>query len=196
MELNKRKSLLTPAAATVWGMIYGDIDKQKDIVDMIGDKVGDAIKSFMTADLISQIKEEVIEDITPLLNEQYQPMLVSGYNIKTLKGRDVLGEGDIDPLDEGDRMLLDTIDTKADASSVYTKRQVDDLISEVEVDTTNLATKTELNDLKDGDVWKALYNSSEAKNVAYSTIDTVNELRTYVDEQLGGIDTITDEILG
>lgn len=196
MELNKRKSLLTPAAATVWGMIYGDIDKQKDIVDMIGDKVGDAIKSFMTADLISQIKEEVIEDITPLLNEQYQPMLVSGYNIKTLKGRDVLGEGDIDPLDEGDRMLLDTIDTKADASSVYTKRQVDDLISAVEVDTTNLATKEELNGLRDGDVWKALYNSSEAKNVAYSTIDTVNELRTYVDQQIGGIDTITDEILG
>lgn len=196
MELNKRKSLLTPAAATVWGMIYGDIDKQKDIVDMIGDKVGDAIKSFMTADLISQIKEEVIEDITPLLNEQYQPMLVSGYNIKTLKGRDMLGEGDIDPLDEGDRMLLDTIDTKADASSVYTKIQVDDLISNVEVDTTNLATKEELNGLRDGDVWKALYNSSEAKNVAYSTIDTVNELRTYVDEQIGGIDTITDEILG
>lgn len=196
MELNKRKSLLTPAAATVWGMIYGDIDKQKDIVDMIGDKVGDAIKSFMTADLITQIKEEVIEDITPLLNEQYQPMLVSGYNIKTLKGRDMLGEGDIDPLDEGDRMLLDTIDTKADVSSVYTKRQVDDLISNVEVDTTNLATKEELNGLRDGDVWKALYNSSEAKNVAYSTIDTVNELRTYVDEQLGGIDTITDEILG
>lgn len=196
MELNKRKSLLTPAAATVWGMIYGDIDKQKDIVDMIGDKVGDAIKSFMNDELISQIKEEVIEDITPLLNEQYQPMLVSGYNIKTLKGRDVLGEGDIDPLDEGDRMLLDTIDTKADASSVYTKRQVDDLISNVEVDTTNLATKEELNGLRDGDVWKALYNSSEAKNVAYSTIDTVNELRTYVDEQLGGIDTITDEILG
>lgn len=41
MELNKRKSLLTPASPTVWGMIYGEICRQQDIVDMISDTISD-----------------------------------------------------------------------------------------------------------------------------------------------------------
>lgn len=39
MELNKRKSLLTPAAPTVWGMIHGDISKQTDINDRVKELV-------------------------------------------------------------------------------------------------------------------------------------------------------------
>lgn len=153
MELNKRKSLLTPASPTVWGMIHGDIDKQQDIVEMI-----------------DSIKTEVITEVNLILADAMgntQPMLVTGKNIKSLKGRSILGAGDIDPLDDGDRALLQKVDTKADATSVYTKRQVDDLVSNIEVDTTNLATKSELQDLKDT-----------------------------VDNQIGAIDTITDDILG
>lgn len=164
MELNKRKSLLTPAAPTVWGMIHGDIDKQQDIVEMI-----------------DNIKTELITEVNLLLADamgQTQPMLVTGKNIKSLKGRSLLGEGDIDPLDVGDRALLQKVDTKADASSVYTKKQVDNLLENVEVDTTNLATKEELDELRD--------NANNG----------VSDLRTYVDEQIGSIDTMTDDILG
>lgn len=196
MELNKRKSLLTPASPTVWGMIHGDIDKQEDIVVMIGEKVAQAIEAFIGVELTSRIKDEVIAEITPLLNEQYQPTLISGYNIKTLKGRDMLGEGDIDPLDDTDRTMLNTIDTKADKSNTYTKKQVDNLIANVEVDTTNLATKQDVQDLRDTDVQTALMGMASAKNTAINADRKVDELRTYVDEQIGGIDTITDEILG
>lgn len=107
MELNKRKSLLTPAAPTVWGMIHGDINNQQDIVYIINQTVSSAVDS----ELADRLKDEVIEEINPVLEE-------------------------------------------------------------------------------------ALYNSSVASNVALSTRDTVNELRTYVDEQIGNINTITDDILG
>jgi hypothetical protein len=196
MELNKRKSLLTPASPTVWGMIHGDIDKQEDIVVMIGEKVAQAIEAFIGVELTNRIKDEVIAEITPLLNEQYQPTLISGYNIKTLKGRDMLGEGDIDPLDDTDRTMLNTIDTKADKSNTYTKKQVDNLIANVEVDTTNLATKQDVQDLRDTDVQTALMGMASAKNTAINADRKVDELRTYVDEQIGGIDTITEDILG
>ena len=195
MELNKRKSLLTPASPTVWGMIHGDIDKQEDIVVMIGEKVAQAIEAFIGVELTNRIKDEVIAEITPLLNEQYQPTLISGYNIKTLKGRDMLGEGDIDPLDDTDRTMLNTIDTKADKSNTYTKKQVDNLIANVEVDTANLATKQDVQDLRDTDVQAALMSSASAKNTAMNADAKVDELRTYVDEQIGGIDTMTDDIL-
>ncbi len=196
MELNKRKSLLTPASPTVWGMIHGDIDKQEDIVVMIGEKVAQAIEAFIGVELTNRIKDEVIAEITPLLNEQYQPTLISGYNIKTLKGRDMLGEGDIDPLDDTDRTMLNTIETKADKSNTYTKKQVDNLIANVEVDTSNLATKQDVQDLRDTDVQTALMSSASAKNTAINADIKVNELRTYVDEQIGGIDTMTEDILG
>lgn len=196
MELNKRKSLLTPASPTVWGMIHGDIDKQEDIVVMIGEKVAQAIEAFIGVELTNRIKDEVIAEITPLLNEQYQPTLISGYNIKTLKGRDMLGEGDIDPLDDTDRTMLNTIDTKADKSNTYTKNQVDNLIANVEVDTANLATKQDVQDLRDTDVQTALMGMASAKNTAINADRKVDELRTYVDEQIGGIDTITEDILG
>ena len=196
MELNKRKSLLTPASPTVWGMIHGDIDKQEDIVVMIGEKVAQAIEAFIGVELTNRIKDEVIAEITPLLNEQYQPTLISGYNIKTLKGRDMLGEGDIDPLDDTDRTMLNTIDTKADKSNTYTKKQVDNLIANVEVDTANLATKQDVQDLRDTDVQTALMGMASAKNTAINADRKVDELRTYVDEQIGGMDTITEDILG
>lgn len=195
MELNKRKSLLTPASPTVWGMIHGDIDKQEDIVVMIGEKVAQAIEAFIGVELTNRIKDEVIAEITPLLNEQYQPTLISGYNIKTLKGRDMLGEGDIDPLDDTDRTMLNTIDTKADKSNTYTKKQVDNLIANVEVDTENLATKQDVQDLRDTDVQTALMGMASAKNTAINADRKVDELRTYVDEQIGGINTITEDIL-
>ena len=191
MELNKKKSLLTPAAPTVWGMIHGDIEKQQDIVEMIVEKVKEAVEG----DVVNSIKAEVLAEINPLLVENYQPIMVSGYNIKTLKGRDLLGEGDIDPLDNTDRTLLQTVEEKADKVDTYTKRQVDKLLENVEVDTTNLATKEELENLRDYEVQTALMASDTAKNLASSANRQVGELRTYVDEQLGAIDTMTDDIL-
>lgn len=195
MELNKRKSLLTPAAPTVWGMIHGDIANQQDIVDMISAAVDKAVGT----DLPNRIKGEVLAEINPILGEalsQKQPTLVSGENIKSLSGRSLLGEGDLDPLDDNDRTMLNTIDTKADKSNTYTKRQVDDLVANVEVDTTNLATKQDVQDLRDTDVQTALMSSASAKNTAINANAKVDDLRTYVDEQIGGINTITDDILG
>jgi hypothetical protein len=195
MELNKRKSLLTPAAPTVWGMIHGDINNQQDIVDVILSKVEQVVGS----DLIHRIKSEVIAEINPILGEaleQKQPTLVAGQNIKTLSGRSLLGDGDLDPLDNNDRTMLNTIDTKADKSNTYTKKQVDNLIANVEVDTANLATKQDVQDLRDTDVQTALMGMASAKNTAINADRKVDELRTYVDEQIGGIDTITEDILG
>jgi hypothetical protein len=195
MELNKRKSLLTPAAPTVWGMIHGDINNQQDIVDVILSKVEEVVGS----DLIHRIKSEVIAEINPILGEaleQKQPTLVAGQNIKTLSGRSLLGDGDLDPLDNNDRTMLNTIDTKADKSNTYTKKQVDNLIANVEVDTANLATKQDVQDLRDTDVQTALMGMASAKNTAINADRKVDELRTYVDEQIGGIDTITEDILG
>lgn len=194
MELNKRKSLLTPAAPTVWGMIHGDISKQQDIVDMILSKV----EEIVGYELVHRIKSEVIAEINPILGEaleQKQPTLVAGENIKTLSGRSLLGDGDLDPLDDNDRTMLNTIGTKADKSNTYTKIQVDNLIANVEVDTANLATKQDVQDLRDTDVQKALMNSSVAENIARSANNKVTDLKTYVDEQIGGIDTMTDDIL-
>lgn len=163
MELNKRKSLLTPASPTVWGMIHGDIDKQEDIVVMIGEKVAQAIEAFIGVELTSRIKDDVIAEITPLLSTQYQPTLVSGNNIKTISGRSILGEGDISALEIAD---------------------------------TTLATKQDVQDLRDTDVQTALMSSASAKNTAINADIKVGELRTYVDEQIGGINTITEDILG
>lgn len=195
MELNKRKSLLTPASPTVWGMIHGDISKQQDIVDRISEKVREATGEELT----NRILGEVLTVITPMLGdalEQTQPTLVAGQNIKTLSGRSILGGGDLDPLDDNDRTMLNTIDTKADKSNTYTKKQVDDLVANVEVDTTKLATKQDVQDLRDTDVQAALMSSASAKNTAMNADAKVDELRTYVDEQLGAIDTMTDDILG
>ena len=64
MELNKRKSLLTPAAPTVWGMIHGDIDNQKDIDDRISEKVDKAVG----VDLSNKIKGEIYTDLNPTLD--------------------------------------------------------------------------------------------------------------------------------
>lgn len=191
MELNKRKSLLTPAAPTVWGMIHGDISKQTDLIDVISEK----LEEIAGDGLANKIKDDILAEIKPLLVENYQPIMVSGYNIKTLKGRDLLGEGDIDPLDNTDRTLLQTVEEKADKVDTYTKRQVDKLLENVEVDTTNLATKEELENLRDYEVQTALMASDTAKNIAASANRQVGELRTYVDEQIGAIDTITDDIL-
>ena len=107
----------------------------------------------------------------------------------------MLGEGDLDPLDDNDRTMLNTIDTKADKSNTYTKKQVDDLVANVEVDTSNLATKQQILDVEDSvnGAWQrassALYASNDAK-------EQIGNLRTYVDEQIGGVNTITEDILG
>jgi hypothetical protein len=156
MELNKRKSLLTPASPTVWGMIHGDIREQKDLRNAIFEQV----KEVVGYDLINSIKSEVLAEINPVISEiteTTQPRLETGVNIKSLKGRSILGEGDLDPLDENDRMTL-----------------------------TNLESNTQ----------SALEKSDTAQNMALSATTSVEELRGYVDKQLGEINTITDDILG
>lgn len=193
MELNKRKSLLTPAAPTVWGMIHGDITNQQDIIDRITEKVREATGEELTHRVLS----EVLAVINPMLGEaleQTQPMLITGYNIKSLKGRSILGEGDLDPLDDNDREMLAAIDYKADKSNTYTMKQVDDLVANVEVDTSNLATKQEILDVEDS-VNGAWQRASSALYASNDTKEEVANLRTYVDEQIGGINTMTEEIL-
>lgn len=195
MELNKRKSLLTPASPTVWGMIYGDISKQQDIVDMISEK----LEEIAGTELLNKIKNDILKEINPVLNEaleQKQPILVAGENIKTLKGRSLMGEGDLDPLDTSDRDMLNTIDLKADKTSTYSKKEVDELVANVEIDDSKLATKEELQSLRDSEVQGALMKSDSAYNIALSTDTKVTNLQTYVDEQIGGINTITEDILG
>lgn len=56
-ELNRRKSLLTPAAPTAWGMIYGDIEKQTDIIE----KINDIVKSS-NVDLTGYATETWVEE--------------------------------------------------------------------------------------------------------------------------------------
>ena len=195
MELNKRKSLLTPAVPTVWGMIHGDISKQQDIVDMISEK----LEEIAGTELLNKIKNDILAEINPVLNEaleQKQPILVAGENIKTLKGRSLMGEGDLDPLDTSDRDMLNTIDLKADKMSTYSKKEVDELVANVEIDDSKLATKEELQSLRDSEVQGALMKSDSAYNIALSTDRKVTNLQTYVDEQIGGINTITEDILG
>lgn len=195
MELNKRKSLLTPAVPTVWGMIHGDISKQQDIVDMISEK----LEEIAGTELLNKIKNDILAEINPVLNEaleQKQPILVAGENIKTLKGRSLMGEGDLDPLDTSDRDMLNTIDLKADKMSTYSKKEVDELVANVEIDDSKLATKEELQNLRDSEVQGALMKSDSAYNIALSSDRKVTNLQTYVDEQIGGINTITEDILG
>ena len=156
MELNKRKSLLTPAAPTVWGMIHGDISKQQDIVDMISEKLDDIAGEA----LLNKVRDEILAEINPVLNSllaQKQPTLESGKNIKTLSGRSILGEGDLDTLSPDDRWTLEDHDSK---------------------------------------ITEALMSSSTATNVAYSAELKVKQLKEQVDEQIGAIDTITEDILG
>ena len=206
-ELNRRKSLLTPAAPTAWGMIYGDIDKQQDVVDKIQEKVEEATGEELTNRVIGETIVVVNEMLGEVV-ETTQPRLQSGVNIKTMKGRSILGEGDIDPLDEGDRMLLETIETKADKATTYTKvevndlfanvykkTEVNDLIANIKFDTSDLATKQELQDLRNTDIQTALTKSDAAQNTANSAEQKITELRTYVDTQIGEINTITEDIL-
>ena len=149
MELNKKKSLLTPAAPTVWGMIHGDISKQQDLIDKINDAV-----------------EGVEVDLTGYATEDW------------VKKQNYLTE-------------------HQSLANYYTKSEVDEAISniEVEVDTSNLATKQELQNLKSNEVQTALSKSDAALTTANSAEQKITELRTYVDEQIGGIDTMTDDIL-
>ena len=149
MELNKRKSLLTPAAPTVWGMIHGDIGKQQDLIDKINSAV-----------------EGVEVDLTGYATEDW------------VKQQGYLTE-------------------HQSLANYYTKSEVDEAISniEVEVDTSSLATKQELQNLKNNEVQTALSKSDAALTTANSAEQKITELRTYVDEQIGGIDTMTDDIL-
>lgn len=150
MELNKRKSLLTPAVPTVWGMIHGDIANQQDLIDKINSIVGSG---------------EVDIDLTGYATESW------------VKEQGYLTEH---------QSLAD----------YYTKSEVDEAISNIEVDTSDLATKQELQNLKNNEVQTALMKSDAAQNTANSAEQKIAELRTYVDEQIGGIDTMTDDILG
>ena len=181
MELNKRKSLLSPASPTVWGMIHGDISKQEDLTNKITEIVN-AISSGLT----NKIKSDILAEINPMLGEaleQTQPLLVSGENIRTLSGRSLLGHGDIDPLDEGDRMLLETIETKADMANTYTKTEVNDLLANVEIEGGGVS-QDEFDNLKT-DVTSISNQADQAYLLATSALQEIGSLNTTIDDIIG-----------
>lgn len=185
MELNKKKSLLTPAAPTVWGMIHGDISKQQDLID----KINSAVEG-VEVDLESWVKEQ-------------------GYLTEHQSLADYYTKNEVDTAIENVEVDLTGYATEdwvkkqnyltehQSLANYYTKSEVDEAISniEVEVDTSNLATKQELQNLKNNEVQTALSKSDAALTTANSAEQKITELRTYVDEQIGGIDTMTDDIL-
>lgn len=153
MELSKRKSLLTPAAPTVWGMIYGDISKQKDIVEKIDAAVKSELEDF-----------EVDVDLSDYYTKSEIDAALENIDV------DLTGYATEDWVNEN-------LQTKADKSNTYTKTEVDDLIGNINIDTSELATKEEL------------------QVVATSVENGVAELRGYVDDQIGVINIITEDIL-
>ena len=63
MELNKRKSLLTPASPTAWGMIHGDISNQQDIIEKIGEVVKTELdNSDIKVDLTGYATEKWVKE--------------------------------------------------------------------------------------------------------------------------------------
>ena len=62
MELNKRKSLLTPASPTVWGMIHGDISKQQDLIDQINSAV-EGVEVDLTGYATEAYVDEAISNV-------------------------------------------------------------------------------------------------------------------------------------
>lgn len=62
MELNKRKSLLTPASPTVWGMIHGDIGKQQDLIDTINSAV-EGVEVDLTGYATEAYVDEAISNV-------------------------------------------------------------------------------------------------------------------------------------
>ena len=129
------------------------------------DVISEQVKEAVGSDLINSIKSDILAEINPLISnitETTQPRLETGVNIKSLSGRTLLGEGDLDPLEASDRELLNSVSEKADY----------------------------------GDVQSALQKSNTAQNIAITASNSVDELRVYVDEQIGGINTITDDIIG
>ena len=130
------------------------------------------------------------------ITETTQPKLETGVNIKSLKGRSILGEGDLDPLDENDRLTLTNLESntqtalmKSDTAqniALSANTSVNELRGYVDESITNLESNTQT----------ALDKSDTAQNMALSATTSVDELRGYVDEQIGGINTITEDILG
>jgi hypothetical protein len=70
MELNKRKSLLTPASPTVWGMIHGDISKQQDLIDKINDAVEGVEVDTSNLATKEEIQNTYIPQMENYVNEQ------------------------------------------------------------------------------------------------------------------------------
>lgn len=168
MEFNKRKSLLTPAAPTVWGMIYGDIDNQKDISDKISDMVDKAVG----VDLSNKIKGEIYTDLNPTLDTFATKESLNETNTEVSSVIVVANEAYTQA--ESALTLANNAVKPTDMENVYIpqiKKYIDDQIVEVE------------GVVNDGIL--------EVNNnlVNYATLE-------YVNTQIGAIDTITQDILG
>lgn len=192
MELNKRKSLLTPASPTAWGMIHGDISNQQDLID----KINSAVEGV-----------EVDVDLTGYATESW--VKEQGYLTEHQSLADYYTKDEVDTAIENVEVDVDLtgyatedwvkkqnyLTEHQSLANYYTKSEVDEAISNIEVDTSDLATKKEVQDLKNNEVQTALMKSDAAQNTANSAEQKITELRIYVDEQIGGIDTMTDDIL-
>ena len=163
MELNKRKSLLTPASPTAWGMIHGDISNQQDIIEKIGEIVKTELEN-------SDITDDV--DLTGYATENW------------VKEQGYLTEH---------QSLAD----------YYTKDEVDTAIENVEVDLTGYATEswvTQQGYIKEHQSLDDYYTKSEVDtaidNIEFDVDLTGYATIEYVNEQIGEINTITEDILG
>ena len=124
-----------------------------------------------------------------------QDTLVSGTNIKTINGESILGSGDL-TIESGGTTDLSNYYTKGEvneqindistnlADNYYTILEVDELVESAEPDLTGYATET----------WVG--NHYQPKGNYLTSIPSEYATKTYVDTQIGDINTILENIIG
>lgn len=165
---------------------------------------------------LTSIPSEYITE-TELTNKGYatttqlnskQDTLVSGTNIKTINGISLLGDGNIVITGSGEGGSVDLSDyyTKGEvdglisnldtsvAENYYTIQEVDELVENVEPDLTGYATETYVSDNYQP---KGNYLTSvPSEYITESELSGKNYATTsYVDTQIGNINTILENIL-
>ena len=163
MELNKRKGLLNPASPTAWGMIHGDISNQQDLID----KINSAVEG-VEVDLTGYATEDWVKKQNYLTEHQSLADYYTKSEVDT-----AISNVEVDLTGYATENWVKKQNYLTEHQSLadyYTKSEVDEAISniEVDVDTSSLATKQELQNLKNNEVQTALSKSEAAQNTANS----------------------------